>query len=82
MERRVTYSYKVEEANDDTQDAGGNEQAPERHTQGLLTSGLLIHVAEQVESNGHHSTTQGNEAVSGAQKRPVASEKVAEERAF
>jgi hypothetical protein len=62
----MTYSNKVEEANDNAQDARGDEQAPEWHTQGLLASGLFVHVAEHVETNGHHSTAQGNETVSGA----------------
>jgi hypothetical protein len=77
-----TYSYNVEEANDDTQDTRSDQQAPKWHAQRLLAGGLLVHVAKHVESNGHHGATKGNESMCCAEQRPVASKEVAEERAF
>lgn len=47
-----------------------------------MAGGSLVHIAEHVESDDHHCTTQGHEAVGGTEERPVASEEVAEERAF
>jgi hypothetical protein len=47
-----------------------------------LTCSLLVHVAEHVESNGHHGAAQGNKTVSRTKERPVASEEAAKERAF
>lgn len=74
----MTYGNNVEEANDNGENARCEEQTPEWHAQGLLASGLFVHVAEHVESDNHHGASKRDESMCRAQQRPVASEEIAE----
>ena len=53
-----TYSYNIEETNDDSKAARGNQQPPERKTEGLLACSFLVHVPEHVQTEHHHCATQ------------------------
>ena len=77
-----TYSHDIEETNDNGENAGSHEETPEWHTQRLLARGLLVHVAEHVETEHHHRASQTDEAMAGAEQGPIASEVAAEERAL
>ena len=77
-----TYSNEVEEADHNCEDARCDQKPPKGKTESLLACGFLVHVAQHVESEDHHSAAQSNETVGRAQKWPVASEEPAEERAL
>ena len=77
-----TYSNNIKEADDDSKDARRHQEPPERQSQRLLACSLLVHVTQHVESEDHHGAAQSHETMSRTKQRPVASEKIAEERAL
>lgn len=82
IERWCTYSNDVEEADHNCKDARRDQEPPEGQSERLLACSLLVHVAQHVEPKDHHGTTQSHKTMGRAEKRPVASEEVAEERAL
>lgn len=56
-------SDDVEDADDDCEDAGGNEETPEGEAKGVLAGGSLVHVAEHVESEDGGGASKSDEAM-------------------
>ena len=78
----ATYRNNVEEAEDDDDNARGNDNSPEAQAKRLLASGFLVEVSERVNANNEHGAAEGDESVIWAQKRPIASEVALEDTGF
>ena len=72
----------VEDADDDCEDARGNEETPEGEAKRVLAGGFLVHVAEHVESEDGRGASKSDEAMGRTKQGPVAGEVTTEERAL
>lgn len=71
---------QVDPAHDEDDYSRGNDNLPECQAERLLIGLRLVKVAEHIDAQDYHGERKSDEAVTGAEQRPVAREPTSKER--
>lgn len=74
-----SYSNEVDPTQDEDDDARADDDAPERQTEFLLSTGRLVEISHHVDTQDDHGQSETDEAMTGAEERPIAREVRTEE---